>query len=181
MQHRQAQALYNYQASPDDANELSFKKGDIFDIKDSSGKWWEVEAADGSTGIIPSNFVLRYQEVRKSKSPTCQSPERPIAIQDEKKSPIKGNDPDFLDDWWEVRMVNDLVDASSTFLQKVGCVGLRAGALYDYRTTHHQPEELSFKKGDTFDVLDNSGRWWEVRKSDGTTGTALANCLQILS
>ena len=78
-------------------------------------------------------------------------------------------------------MVNDLVDASSAFLQKLGCVGLRAEALYDYRTTHDQPEELSFSKGDTFDVLDNSARWWEVRKSDGTTGTALANCLQILS
>jgi hypothetical protein len=176
----QAQALYDYQASPDDPNELSFKKGDIFDITDSSGKWWEVEAADGSTGIVPSNFVRRYQRVRKSKSQTSRSPGRPTDIQD-KTSSVKGDEPDFLDDWWEVRMVNDLVDASSTFLQKLGCVGLRAEALYDYRRTRDHPEELSFKKGDTFDVLDNSGRWWEVRKPDGTTGTALANCLQILS
>ncbi|EDR06234.1 uncharacterized protein LACBIDRAFT_329072 [Laccaria bicolor S238N-H82] len=161
---KQAQALYAYKASPDDPNELSFKKGDIFDIIDSSGKWWEVEAADGSTGIVPSNFVQRYHRVRKSKSPTRRSPERPIDIQhgDGKVSPIKGGEPDFLeDDWWEVRMVNNLMDASATFLQKAGCVGLRAEALYDYRTTRNQPEELSFKKGDTFDVLDNSGRWWE--------------------
>jgi len=177
-----ARALYDYQASPDDPNELSFKKGDIFDIIDSSAKWWEVEAMDGSTGIVPSNFVARYQRVRKSRS-RSRGPGCPVDIQVGAGSSIKGGEPDFLDDWWEVRMVNDLVDASSesTFLQKLGCVGLRAEALYDYRTTHHHPEELSFSKGDSFDVLDNSGRWWEVRKSDGTTGTALANCLQILS
>ncbi|KIJ93182.1 hypothetical protein K443DRAFT_684745 [Laccaria amethystina LaAM-08-1] len=87
----QARALHDYQASPNDPNELSFKKGDIFDIMDSSGRWWEVEAVDGSTGIL-------------------------------------------------------------------GCVGLRAEALYDYRTTRHHPEELSFSKGDRFDALDNSGR-----------------------
>lgn len=46
---------------------------------------------------------------------------------------------------------------------------LRAEALYDYRSTYDHPEEFSFSKGDTFDVSDDSGRLWEVRKPDGST------------
>ena len=53
----QAKALYDYVANPDDPNELSFKKGDIFDITSQLGNWWEAEAVDGSTGIIPSNYM----------------------------------------------------------------------------------------------------------------------------
>ena len=55
----QARTLYNYQASLDDPNELSFKKGDILDIIDGSGQWWKVQAADGSTGIIHHHFAHR--------------------------------------------------------------------------------------------------------------------------
>ena len=54
----QARALYDYVANPADSSELSFKKGDIFDIIDDSGKWWEAEAADGSTGIVPSSYLI---------------------------------------------------------------------------------------------------------------------------
>lgn len=55
---KQARALYDYVANPGDPSELSFKKGDVFNITDSSlGSWWDVEAADGSIGIICSNYV----------------------------------------------------------------------------------------------------------------------------
>ena len=66
----QARALYDYQASLDNPNELSFKKEDIFDVIHSSGKCWEVEVADGSTGMVPSNFIRRHQRVRMSKFQT---------------------------------------------------------------------------------------------------------------
>ena len=49
----QVRALYDYEASLDDPNELSFKNGDIFDVIDGSGKCWEVEAAGGWIGTIP--------------------------------------------------------------------------------------------------------------------------------
>ena len=53
-----AQALYNYDANPADAKEISFKAGDVFEVLDSRGKWWKVKCTTNSnTGIAPSNFL----------------------------------------------------------------------------------------------------------------------------
>ncbi|CAG8671868.1 20486_t:CDS:2 [Cetraspora pellucida] len=52
-----AKALYDYQASLEDQTELSFIKGEILDIVDNKGKWWQAKKADGTVGIAPSNYV----------------------------------------------------------------------------------------------------------------------------
>ncbi|KAK2461507.1 hypothetical protein APHAL10511_005970 [Amanita phalloides] len=52
-----AKALYAYTASPDDATELSFSKGDVLDILDKQGKWWQARKSDGKAGIAPSNYL----------------------------------------------------------------------------------------------------------------------------
>jgi len=52
-----ARALYAYQANADDPTEISFSKGETLDIVDNSGKWWQARKSDGSTGIVPSNYM----------------------------------------------------------------------------------------------------------------------------
>ncbi|THV06611.1 hypothetical protein K435DRAFT_711473 [Dendrothele bispora CBS 962.96] len=52
-----AKALYAYTASPDDPSEISFTKGEILDIVDKQGKWWQAKKSDGAIGIAPSNYL----------------------------------------------------------------------------------------------------------------------------
>lgn len=49
-------ALYNYAGSVDDPNEIPFSKGEILEFVDIEGKWWNARKADGSLGIVPSNY-----------------------------------------------------------------------------------------------------------------------------
>ncbi|KAG1453160.1 hypothetical protein G6F56_007641 [Rhizopus delemar] len=51
-----AAALHGYQGSPDDPAELSFEKGDMLEILDKRGNWWQARKEDGTTGIVPSNY-----------------------------------------------------------------------------------------------------------------------------
>jgi SHO1 osmosensor len=50
--------MYAYNASPDDPNEVSFAKGDILEVVDNTGKWFQVRTPSGQTGVSQASKIL---------------------------------------------------------------------------------------------------------------------------
>ncbi|CAO3627284.1 unnamed protein product [Mucor hiemalis] len=50
-------ALHNYSANKEDPNELSFSKGELLHVHEKRGSWWQAKKANGSIGMVPSNYV----------------------------------------------------------------------------------------------------------------------------
>ncbi|TPX65750.1 hypothetical protein SpCBS45565_g04988 [Spizellomyces sp. 'palustris'] len=52
-----ANALFPYEANPEDPTEVSFAKGDLLEVLSNQGKWWQVRTPTGAVGIAPSNYL----------------------------------------------------------------------------------------------------------------------------
>lgn len=52
-----AKVMYSYTANSSDPKEMSLTKGDVIEVAEASGKWWQARRSDGRTGIVPSNYV----------------------------------------------------------------------------------------------------------------------------
>lgn len=50
---------------------------------------------------------------------------------------------------------------------------------YDHDSDNASPDdpnEISFSKGEILSIVDNSGKWWQAKKDDGTKGIIPSNC-----
>ncbi|KAJ2753043.1 Transmembrane osmosensor [Coemansia aciculifera] len=57
----------------------------------------------------------------------------------------------------------------------------KARALYPYDANPDDPNEVSITKEEIMLVIDDSGKWWQVKKEDGSVGIAPSNYLARIS
>ncbi|ORY92053.1 hypothetical protein BCR43DRAFT_78900 [Syncephalastrum racemosum] len=50
-----------------------------------------------------------------------------------------------------------------------------ATALHSYQANPEDPNELSFGKDESLEILDRKGNWWQARKEDGSVGIVPSN------
>ncbi|KAJ8083220.1 hypothetical protein PM082_009092 [Marasmius tenuissimus] len=81
--------------------------------------------------------------------------------------------------WWRARAPDGTIGmVKSTCIRVLEKAPVDyARALYDYSALPGDPYKFSFAKDDILDVLNKNGDQWDVRKTDGTLGTAPPNFL----
>ncbi|KLO13700.1 hypothetical protein SCHPADRAFT_997132 [Schizopora paradoxa] len=157
-----ATALYDYEASPDDPSEISFKKGDTFDIIDNVGKWWSAQTSKGLR-IVPSNYLSSDKAEARRFLPA----RLPIG-QEEGNRGSAENKGASIDNPEKPQAKTE--GGSNEVIR-------RARAIYSYTADPNDPHEMSFKKGDILHIIDVGGRWWQVQTAEGVR-IAPSNYLQ---
>lgn len=72
----QARALYSYTANAEDPNEITFTKGEVMDVLDRTGKWWQCVPTLPSSCSWPRMLTLsaHFSSVRKTDGATGIAP-----------------------------------------------------------------------------------------------------------
>ncbi|KAI9009930.1 hypothetical protein CLU79DRAFT_891445 [Phycomyces nitens] len=52
---------------------------------------------------------------------------------------------------------------------------IQSKALHSYTGSPEDPNELSFEKGESLEIIDRSGNWWRAKKHDGSEGIVPSN------
>ncbi|KAH7927001.1 hypothetical protein BV22DRAFT_1061737 [Leucogyrophana mollusca] len=200
-----AEALYAYTASPDDPNEISFVVGEVLEVVDTEGKWWQVKKSDGTVGIARFSYLRIIESSRLI--PDCRGfagtavPETPPSASYQAKvlyahipSPndpnrvsfAEGETLDIIDKeekWWLVRKADgtmSTVPASSLQVMNLPPESYTHNAmvLYAYTASPDDPHEVSLSQGELLEVVYTEGKWFQVKKADGSVGIARHNYLR---
>ncbi|KAJ2769196.1 actin binding protein, partial [Coemansia nantahalensis] len=192
-----ARAVYDYDAQ--DADELSFKDGEIiYSVDQLDPGWWAGESEDGlRRGVFPSNFVEMI-EARTAPAPAAAAPAPPAPPLPPSLPPMSGAPPPPAPP-----LPPSLPPMSgappppapplppSLMQQQAPRPGPppmagqdlganHAVALFDYEAA--EDGELSFKEGDQITHIDLvSGDWWEgVNAGTGAQGLFPANHVELV-
>ncbi|KAJ2161236.1 Transmembrane osmosensor [Coemansia sp. RSA 552] len=72
---------------------------------------------------------------------------------------------------------SELTQSRITHKQSESSDVYKARALYAYDANPDDPNEVSIAKDEVMLVIDDSGKWWQVKKDDGSVGIAPSNYL----
>ena len=185
--------MFTFEASSSD--ELSFKKGEVLNVLDTSEKWWwEASKPDGTTGVVPSHYVKVIAEDEGSNREVLFSARALFTFEASSSDELsfkKGEVLNVLDTsekwWWEASKPDGTTGVVPSNFVKVipEDEGSNREVLFSVRVLFtfeaSSFEQLSFEEGDVLTVLDTSqGVWWLASKPNGTTGDIPSNLVAII-
>ncbi|KAG8810767.1 Cytoplasmic protein nck2 [Serendipita sp. 399] len=174
-------ALWDYKASDENPYEISFQKGEQLEVLDSSNKWWHVRKAAGTTGEAPSNYLQSISsDGDGSRSPQGSGLSKLVTNLTPRSSDSGGSGTH------QVTRSGSSAEILASASARGESMPLKSGAsqstskrhdffhakaLYNYKASDEDPNEISLHKGERLEVLELSGNRWIVEKADSTTGS----------
>ncbi|KAG0321865.1 hypothetical protein BGZ97_010019, partial [Linnemannia gamsii] len=156
--------LYSYEKAEE--NEMSLIEGEIIrNVTELDIGWWSGESEDGiRSGLFPANYVEVIEHV--------QEQEQHHDAHDDHHQGLEAEQ--------EAYAAPSGLDASAPAAAAVGVdQGPSAIALYDYEAG--EPNEISFKEGETIAAIDFvTEDWWSGKNAVGATGLFPANYVEII-
>jgi hypothetical protein len=111
--------------------------------------------------VIPSNYVRIVDRKQVAESSNVQTVERNQPARSSNVSDLR--EPPF-----KARALYACTSSQSPFLRMIMLfLTITAADTAD----PDDPNEISLSKGEILDIIDNSGKWWQARKEDGTSGS----------
>jgi hypothetical protein len=108
--------------------------------------------------VIPSNYVRIVDKRQLAESSNVQTVERHQPTRSRNVSDLQ--DPPF-----KARALYACMSSQSPLLRMIITITAADTANPD------DPNEISFSKGEILDIIKISGKWWQARKVDGTSGS----------
>ncbi|KAF8137859.1 hypothetical protein K438DRAFT_1881273 [Mycena galopus ATCC 62051] len=80
--------------------------------------------------------------------------------------------------WWQAKKADGTIGfARSNFVDIIP----QAKALHEYTASEDDPNQISFRKGEILNIVDDkSNEWWLATKADGTIGFVPSNFLRLI-